>query len=224
MVAAAFGLGLGLGATASADVITQDIEFTWSDSMPDPSFTFAPFDDQDGTRILEGISLRFLGQSSTQAEFGNNGSTFLAAGTWEGEATFTTVLNFSGAGPLVGLGGVGASGITGDLGAGTGSPFDPPGDPTVITTLAGEIDFTRALGESTFAYFSADVAELTATLGRFTDTFVIAPPEGIVSAVYSDQSQSGTFTLTYDFTVVPAPGAFAVLGALGLAGSRRRRG
>lgn len=217
-VAALFTVGL-----ASAGVITQSVSFEWDGTGPPPTFDFAPFDDAGGTRQLDGITAGFVGSLGLDFEFANYGADPVSGGTWSGEASYTFLLNFGEDAPLFGLGGAFGDGFTGDLSAGTGSPFDPPGDVTVAASLSGDIDFELALNESQFDFFSQDVDQVTATAASFTDIVVTPPPGGgFISGINFVESQAGTVTLTYAFTTIPGPTALAMFGLAGLSRGRRR--
>ncbi|MFK7960307.1 MAG: hypothetical protein AB8G96_07250 [Phycisphaerales bacterium] len=210
-------------ATAAAETITQSIDFDWDGDGPPPAFVFAPFDDAGGTRELTGVTAGFVGDLGLDFEFANYAATPVTGGTWSGEVSYTFLLNFGENAPLVGIGGIFGDGFTGDLSAGTGSPFDPPGDVTVPVSLAGDIDFEISLSESTFDFFSSDVPELNASAGSFTDIVVTPPPGGgFISGINFVESQSGTVALTYEFTTIPAPAALAMFGLAGVVRRRRR--
>jgi hypothetical protein len=80
-----------------------------------------------------------------------------------------------------------------------------------------------ANGTSTFNFASATVDDDGFDLTKVTLlTLRVSQVGGSTSGSYSTTSSSGTLS-NFSYTLVPAPGALALLGAAGLVGARRRR-
>lgn len=218
----------GWAGLASADVIEQRFDYTWtSNDSVFPEFSFEAFDDMGGTRELTAVKLGFSGSLTMEVTAQTYDPFPLEAGEWFAEASHTVVPYFNGGDDgvelLQGLGGQWVSEITGDLGAGNGGfPFGEPGTPYVYSET---VDFANevAVDSSLFADFSSGGPH-GGFMNGFFDAVVTPPANGQYVEVFASYlEQSGTFTLTYEYSVVPAPAGLALLGAGGIAALRRRR-
>jgi hypothetical protein len=78
-------------------------------------------------------------------------------------------------------------------------------------------------GTSTFNFASADYVDPGFDLTKATYfSLIVSQVGGSTSGSYSTISSSGTLS-NFSYTLVPAPGAIALLGAAGLVGGRRRK-
>lgn len=225
LTAAAAIAATAIASTASADVVTQTRFYDWSLPAGPATLTFNQFDDQGGDRVLEAIRMRFDGDVAMEVVVENYGTDSFESGEWFLEATHSVVAFFQDGGPTVGLGGIALDGITGDLGAGSGSPFGAPGDPVVIESFGDTVSVDRDIDGGFFDYFSGD-GSVSALMAAFSDFLVTPPANGnaIISAFSNEASHNGVVTLEYEFSVIPAPAAGLLLAGLGFAGRRRRLG
>lgn len=191
--------------------IEQQFEFSGSLGNSILEFAVEPFDNQDNTRQLVGVSLEYDGTIELGVLIENFTTLDLAAGDWAYDAGANMILafddkpGFPNGGPFFGLGGIYEPGITGDLSAGTGGPPPPFGNPT-----AGEITVTADFGNSFFSevsstsgltYFIGD-EPLKAKIAPFQD-FIVTPPEGEPNGFINGQATaldfSGELILIYDW-------------------------
>lgn len=203
---------------AHAEVIQQSLSYQWASEDPQQQFSFDPFDGMGGMRELTAVWLAFDGEVSMRV----GAQTYegaLGAGEWEMEASHTVVAYFVGIDLLEGIGGQWRSGVTGPLGAGSNGQPGTPYLETYTETFAN----TVGIDPSNLVRFYG-TEPLTGFMDGFFDAFVTPPLSGqFVEAVIDRLTQSGTVTLTYEYTVVPTPGALAMLGLGGLVAGRRRR-
>ena len=166
--------------------IEQEFELsgTLNDSILE--FTVEPFDNQDNTRQLVGVSIEYDGTIDLGVLIRNFTTLDLASGDWAYDAGANMILSFDekpgfpNGGPFFGLGGIYEPGITGELSAGTGGPPPPFGNPS-----AGDVTVSAEFGNSFFAevstttgltYFIGD-EPLNAKIAPFLD-FIVTPPVG----------------------------------------------
>jgi hypothetical protein len=216
---AVLGVALSAG-VANADVQTQSFNYTWDSSQVQHPFSFQAFDSMGGTRELTAVRLGFDGTISMEVTAQTIDPTPVHAGEWSFEASHTVVAFFNGGGLelLQGIGGQSIIEVTGELGGGSGGQ---PGTPLVVTdtiqlTNTVEVDPTQIAG-------FIGTGQLTGFMDGFFDAAVTPPTGGQwVELMATLLSQSGTVTLSYEYTTVPAPAGAAVLG-LGMVVGRRRR-
>lgn len=191
--------------------IEQQFEFssTLEDSILE--FTVEPFDNQDNTRQLVGVTLEYDGMIELEVLIENFTTLDLDPGEWAYDAGANMIVSFDdkpgfpNGGPFFGLGGIYEAGITGELSAGSGGPPPPFGNPT-----AGEVTVTADFGNSFFAEVSTtqgltyfiDDEPLQAKIAPFQD-FVVTPPAGNPNGFINGQATaldfSGELILTYDW-------------------------
>ncbi len=216
----AIALSAGL---AAADVETQSFSYAWSTDDPvQHHFSFNPFDDMDGSRVLTNVYLSFDGElSMTVGAQTYEGA--VGAGEWEMEASHSIIAYFNGGDDglelLQGLGGNWRDGITGDMGAGAGGQ---PGTPYLFT-FSDAFSNTVTIDPAVLPDFHG-TQPLMGFMDGWFDAFVIPPASGqFIEAVIGRMAQTGTVTLTYEYEMVPAPAGVALLGVAGLVSVRRRR-
>ncbi len=217
-------------AVGEAGEITQSIDINLTPDNPDgqQQFSLAGFDTMGGTRVLNAVRLRIVTEMSVDFAALNYGDFDIPAGDWEvlpgfnmfffaepegaggeGDATFN------------GIGSLGWDGVTGFLPAGSGDPiFGEPG--RYEFSRSGSLDSTFIEDTPSQLEFYSTYANLDASFAPFAAPEIFAPP-GSFLGLEAAITQTGTLTVTYEYSTIPAPGAAAVLGLAGLAGLRRRR-
>lgn len=216
-----------LAGAAAASEISQTIEINITPDNFNQEFTLSGFDTQGGTRILTGV--RYQIQSEISADFTvlNYSNFAIPSGDWQvlpGFTMFFTADVPGGDGEdsiFGGIGGIGFDPLTGDLPAGTGNPiFGEPGRLEFSDSGTLNSNFLDD-GEVARTFFTQHPT-IVSTLAPFSFPEVFGPPGSNIS-LESLVTQTGSFTVIYEYSVVPAPGAAAVLGLAGFAGLRRRR-
>ncbi|GEM_PF-6146132 len=212
-------------AHAGDNTITQSLDYEWNESSGFQVGTFDAFDDAGGTRELVGVSVDVDGSLEIGVEALNFSSFALESGEWSAEGIISVNLLLGDFGPgsiEQALGSAGFAGLTGELGAGSGSPFGEPGTPTVTDTLFGALSASFGIGSSDFVAFTDGA--VTANLLSFSDLAISNGPPGSIISVRTDSVESfGSIDLTYTYRVVPAPTTVAGLLGAALFGARRRR-
>ncbi|XHC25015.1 MAG: hypothetical protein ACFHWZ_07585 [Phycisphaerales bacterium] len=216
-----------LAGAAHAGEISQSVDVNITPDAPIQEFVLNGFDTMGGNRVLTGV--RYQLQTSMSAEFTVlNYSDFpIPAGEWQalpGFSMFFTADEPGGDGEdsiFGGIGGIGFDPLTGDLPAGSGDPiFGEPGRLEFSDTGTLESDFLDD-GEVARNFFSTHET-IASTLAPFSFPEIFGPP-GANIALESQVTQTGTLTVIYEFTEIPAPGAAALFGLAGLGATRRRR-
>ncbi|MEM1184570.1 MAG: PEP-CTERM sorting domain-containing protein [Planctomycetota bacterium] len=232
----------GLVSGAAAESITQSVAIAVDSTLGQfgQDVTFDQFDTMNGTRVLTGVTLNYEADLFVEATAQSFFDEPIASGTWSADVFHNVLLAFNdpngGDGdddddgplpaPFFGLGGILISQFTGDLGPGIpglGGPFDPgtPGDP--ITSEFGDSINSTLTSDPFFDSFFTGSGTVDAFIGPFVDILVSPPPAGQISVFASELTQFGTLSLTYEFEVVPAPGALAAIGLGAMMTVRRRR-
>lgn len=233
MTMGVIGVVLASG-SAGAGIETQSIGVDYDSNQGTfgTDVMFQQFDTQGGTRVLEGVAVRFDGTLGMEATAQSYSEAFIASGSWFADVYHNTILSFfadeGGGGPsapFYGLGGIAITNFTGDLTPGVPgpSPFDPgtPGDP-VTASYSGSINSTVQTSSGFFGFFTG-TGSVEGFFGPFNDIVLTVPPAGFVEIFASELSQTGTLSLDYSFSVVPAPAGVGVLAMAGLVAARRRR-
>ncbi len=210
---------------ALADSITQDLNFNWSGDGPLEVGNFAGFDNAGGTRILTGVNIAIDAEAQWDLTFHNYSAEAFAADEWWGEgfANFNIHLGEFGSGAERIAGFIDFTHVTGELGAGSGDIFGEPGEPSVSVSLFNDIVGAFDLDASEFGVVTS--GDVLARILGFTDV-VVDGPNGAPGIIFGETdllTVTGGLTLTYEYTIVPAPGAGALLGGLGMLATRRRR-
>ncbi len=207
-------------APAAAGTTSQTASFSYDGLSGSTIITqFDAFDDMGGTRQLTGVEFLVQGTAQWDVTALNYGAAALEPGDWsaEGIANFNVIFGDIGVGPERIVGAVSFSGLTGTLGAGSGSPFGPPGDPTVSASYTGAIVNSLQLNANEFGAFTAGL--VTTNMISFTDAIITGG--GLISVNSDALSAAGDITLTYLYVPAPASAGLLALGAT--AAVRRRR-
>lgn len=199
------------GIVFGQQTIEQEFEFDADLSVPFVDLTVQPFDSENGTRQLIGLSLVLEARIDMEVEVSNFTTLDLETGEWFYDAGANMILAFDektgyeNGGPFYGLGGVFQSGITGELSAGSGGPPPPfgnptPGDVTVTADLNNDFEST-IVSDVSLSYFVGD-EPLKAKLAPFQD-FIVSPPEGNPDGFIEGKATlleySGFLTVTYNW-------------------------
>jgi MYXO-CTERM domain-containing protein len=228
----ATGFAVG-GANAGIETQSVAIDFDLAGGGFGTNVAFQQFDTQGGTRVLEGVTVRFEGTLGLEATAQSYHDQFIASGSWLADVYHNTILSFNAmeggdggpSAPFYGLGGIAIINFTGDLTPGIpgSSPFDPgtPGDPVSASYMDSISSSVPTSAGSLSYYVGDDMVE--GFFGPFTDILITDQPAGFVEVFASELTQVGTLSLDYEFSVVPAPAGFGVLAMGGLVAARRRR-
>ncbi len=193
--------------------ITQTMDWEFPLSPGQQTLSFDQFDDLGGTLILEGVSMSFDGSVSAAVTAENDSSLpspdFALNMTGFVSVSFGTLDDFAGYNEVFASGGVDAT----DGVPGSGPDFHDFG--TVGDTATGDDSTTTGLGVYIGGGTIDAVVDATGgfSISGSTDS----------SLTFEDFMSSGTVTIVYKYSLVPAPGALALLGLAGVAGRRRRR-
>ena len=191
----------------------QTYEQDWALGDPGSELvTFEPFDTLDGARSLTGVSVTFTGDLAFEVAALNFDPVAYSENEWFMDGHLSVLFSFGetpeypDGGPFFFLGGSRITRLTGDLSPGSGSsPFDPfrePGDVFAVGAAMDTIEATLAIDGEQLDYFLTDTP-LQGRLGPFTEFLLDAPSsDAIIEANLIDVSQSGDFTLTYDFDLL----------------------
>lgn len=213
-------------AQAGEPQIQQTLNYSWDAGDGFQVGTLDAFDDAGGTRELTGVSFDISGSLAVDVEALNFSSFALETGEWDAEGLVNVNLLFGDFGPgsverIAGA--VSFNGLTGELGAGSGSPFGSPGSPTVNDSLLGALAGSFSADASDFGAFTS--GPVSTNLLAFSDFIVSnSQPGSIISLNANSISSEGSINLNYSYRVVPAPAAAGLLGFAGVFAGRRRRG
>lgn len=211
-----------IASNASADTVSQNVNFDWSVNDGPDIATLDAFDDMGGTRVLTGINFSVTGTTQLDLTALNYSPVELNPGDWsaEGFANINAFFGEFGSGVEQPVSLISYAGFTGTLGAGSGDPiFGSPGDPVASDTFTGSMFGEYFVDAGDFGTFTG--SDVRMRLLAFFDGFTIGGYNISLSA--DDISANGSLTLNYEYDVVPAPSSIALLGAFGLIGARRRR-
>ena len=224
-----------LTGSALAGVQTTSQSFSFSSGQTPALLDFDYFNTMGGTRQLTGVSIDLNVDVFAVMTFENYTLEPVAAGTWSAEVfanfVFQAGNDDGGEGngpPFFGLGGIGGD-FTMDLPAGTDNPNPDPFEPPVVPGTADYV-FGSAQVHSvieaephTFDDFTGE-GTFTGVYGQFQEfLFLDGPGWGLLNGYFSTFDETGTLTIRYEYTTIPAPASAAMLGALGALGNRRRR-
>ncbi len=224
---AAIVAGAGFAGAAAAGEISQTVDINITPGTFLQEFTLDGFDTQGGNRVLTGVRYQLQTELSANFTVLNYSDFAIPSGEWSVLPGFTMfftadVPGGDGEGSIFGgIGGIGFDPLTGDLPAGTGDPiFGEPGRLEFSDSGILNSDFLDD-GDVARNFFSQHPT-IVSTLAPFSFPEVFGPPGSNIT-LESEVTQTGTLTVIYEYSVVPAPGAAAVLGLAGIAGLRRRR-
>ena len=232
-------IAAALAGTATAGTETHSLNYTYDqDTGGLTPLTFNSFDTMGGTLQLDRVTVNVQADLTLGGYAQSYTPTQIESGEWIGSVDHLIVLSFfepdtgeggedgDRAAPFFFLGGINVGGFTGTLTPGTPgpSPFEPgmPGDPVAFSG-SGFVNSTLAVNASFNDYFSSGLP-LESIVGPFVEAFALDAPIGSnIEFVIDDLTQTGAITLTYEYTLVPAPASAGCLALAGLAAARRRR-
>lgn len=205
---------------AHAEVITQSFNYNWNSNQTQHPFTFNAFDSQGGTRELTAVQLTFDGTISMEITATNTDPRTVLPGEWSVEASHTVVAFFNegGLNLLQGIGGQ-SNDFTGELPGGIGGL---PGTPVVFTDTIAFAN-TVTIDPSELPNFYG-TGQFSGFMDAFFDAAVTPPINGQwIDVLPTLFTQSGAVTLSYEYTIVPAPASATALGLALLMPRRSRR-
>jgi hypothetical protein len=181
------------------------------------ALSFAAFDTMDGARELTGVSVGIEGSFDLGLSAENLEEEAISEGEWFVESAVLMNMGIGGL-ALGALDVVGQGLFSADLAGNDGMAGQ--GDDYVAWSYAGGVEGSVQILPGDFGVFEGD-GMLSGELYPFLSLAISAPPP-LFDLFVEQHEHGGAITLTYEFTVVPAPGA-ACLGVISLAGFARRR-
>jgi len=224
-----------LTGSALAGVQTTSQSFSFSSGQTPAFLDFDYFNTMGGTRQLTGVTIRLDVDVFAVMTFENYTLDPVASGTWSAEVlanfVFQAGTDDGGEGngpPFFGLGGIGGE-FTMDLPAGTPNPnpdpFEPPVFPGTAEYVFGDAQIHSVIEADAFTFddFTGD-GTFTGVYGQFQEfLFLDGPGWGLLGGYFSTFDETGTLTIEYEYTTIPAPASAVLLAGLGSFGFRRRR-
>lgn len=222
---AAIALTTALTAAGSnAQVITQQQSYFFNANVKnDPvALTFDAFDTMGGTRILTRVGLETYSDYSLNIVAENGEDYAIAADDWWFDFELFNIVTFnpsqSNETMFYGMGGVGYGPLSADLAASDG--VEQEGPDSQIFGFADTFSGVRDALPFQHAAFEGQ-GQLDAQIYPYLG--ISLPPPPPFFHLWISHVNSGTVTLTYEYTTIPAPASLGMLGLGGLAAIRRRR-
>jgi hypothetical protein len=214
-------LAVAGSATAAIESWSNQVSFI-SDAEPAGSVSIPQFDTLGGTRSLNSISITYCFKGSADIAADNDDP--FKAGSANGRIirTFTA----TGPGGAFGFGTktiiTAAVALAADNGDGAGS-FDSTGpDGVVFPTLAFPYEVAMVGGAALGPYLGAGSVNFSVTPSVMVNDLQFSATDQYQTQV-SNPDLTVQIKVDYDYTIVPAPGALALMGMGGLVAGRRRR-
>lgn len=219
---------------ALAETETHSVNYTYSLAVNGdiyPRLQIPGFDDMNGQRVLTRVDVRVQSEISATIAIENMTAAPLSGWSLDGQHLVLTGFereNPTTFGPFAFLGGLFIEPITGTLQPRDGTAGSGPD--YLATSLSTTIDSILDMDPSYLDFFSGG-GQMIAVVGPFTEHFLQGampwdPTLGIGDATveFTDLAQAGTFSVIYEYALVPEPSAgLAIAGAALLAGRHRRR-
>jgi len=218
---------------ALAETESHSFPYTYdlaSDGDVYPRLTIPGFDDMNGSRVLTRVDVRVQSEIGASISIENMNSTPLTDWTLEGQHLVLTGFereNPQEFGPFAFLGGLFIDQFTLPLAPndgveGSGPDYFTFSDSTTIDSMLDMDPF--------FNDFFSGGGEIIAVVGPFTEFFLggnAMPWDptleiGDATVQWTDLTQSGTFTVSYEYTMIPEPGCLFALGGIGIIVLRRK--
>ena len=238
----------GLSAPALAGTLSEveTINFDIQPGEFESVFSVQGFNTMGGTRQLDRILVGLGATLTTEIIIDNESDFEVPSGTWQylpGHVNFFQIddgslgggdeeLGGDGGGGnsiFFGLGGPAFDGITATLGADDDvepGPFpeaQPDGPDAFVRTYTGSFNSLVADDAASTLSFLSDAPPLTGRISPFTFPEIFHPSNGANLSIAENVAESGPLTITYEYSIIPAPGAgVLMLGGLGLIARRRR--
>lgn len=214
-------LAVAGSAVAAVEVWSGQTSFS-SDAQPANAIAIQQFDTLGGTRTLNSITIDydFKGSADIAAD---NDDPFKS-----GAANGRIIRTFTATGPG-GAFGFGTKTILSsvvtldpDNGDGAGS-FDSTGpDGVIFPTLAFPFELAMSGSAASGPYIGAGTVNFNVTPSVMVNDLQFSATDQYQTQV-SNPDLTVRITVSYDYTIVPAPGSLALLGLGGLVAGRRRR-
>jgi len=214
-------IGLLACQTALADTETHSVPYSYNNEPEYPRLHLPGFDNMNGQRTLTRVDVRV--QSALSATIAIENMTAAPLSGWTIEAEHLVLAGFEREnpqvfGPFAILGGLSMDPITGTLQPNNGTPGSGPD--YLATTDSTTINSVLDMDPSYLDFFNGG-GEVVAVVGPFTEFFLdgatLYDPKnhvGDATVEFTSLTQSGTLSVTYEYTTVPEPAS-----ALTLAGA-----
>ena len=213
--------GLLMCQTAMADTETHSVPYSYNNEPEYPRLHLPGFDAMNGQRVLTRVDVRV--QSALSATIAIENMTAAPLSGWTIEAEHLVLAGFEREnpqvfGPFAILGGLSMAPITGTLQPNNGTPGSGPD--YLATTESTTINSVLDMDPSYLDFFNGG-GEVVAVVGPFTEFFLdgatLYDPKnhvGDATVEFTSLTQSGTLSVTYEYTTVPEPAsALALAGA-----------
>ena len=228
----AVGTSLFAASVAMAEIESHSVPYSYSltsDGDVYPRLTIPGFDDMSGSRMLTRVEVRV--QSEIGAAIGIENMNSAPLADWSIEGNHLVLTSFEREdtqefGPFAFLGGLFIEPFTSTLAPndgvpGSGSDYFEFSDSTVIDSMLDMDPF--------FNDFFSGGGEITAIAGPFTEFFLGGATQydetlgsGDAIVQWADLTQSGTFTVSYEYFMIPEPASLLTLSAFAVCCRRRR--
>lgn len=220
------GIMLTLAAAAAAShagVITQTEDYVWDVHQGNEfhPLNFQAFDTQGGTRFLDAVTIE-VESSFTLDIITENGEDYdvgPADGWFLRGAVFNNFRILESDYLIPGVGGWLFGPLTGDMAASDG--VERSGDDSILWSYEETLAGSRSILPFDFQRFEG-AGDLGMEIYPFL-SLELPPPPPFFDIWIEEHIHSGSVTLTYEFTSVPAPSGAALFSLVTLAAARRRR-
>lgn len=228
----AVGTSLFAASVAMAEIESHSVPYSYSltsDGDVYPRLTIPGFDDMSGSRTLTRVEVRVQSEIGAAIGIENMNSTPLADWSIEGNHLVLTSFEREDTqefGPFAFLGGLFIEPFTSTLAPKDGVP-DSGSDYFEFSDLT-PIDSMLDMDPFFNDFFSGG-GEIVAMVGPFTEFFLSGATQydemlGTGDAIvgWTDLTQSGTFTVSYEYSMIPEPASLLAIGGIIVLVCRRR--
>lgn len=209
-----------LASIAHAETITQTSDYIWDLNQANAPvrLDFNEFDTMGGTRLLTNVNVHVESFFSFEMITENGEDYAIGADEWYVEAAIFNNLTFNGL-FIGGVGGTGFGPLSANLEASDG--VEQSGADSAFWSFKDSL-----IGDYDALFFQLQSFEGTGTLEADIYPYLsllLPPPPPYFDIWVSNHTHSGSVTLTYEYSTVPAPSVLAICALTGLTSARRRR-